>query len=91
MLVWNDATSNPWFLSGWNKEEIWRKTHINALELLAIVAAGWTVGKEFLQNREVVFFCDNTSAMSAAVHGYATSPDLAALSVRKLRLYIYVV
>ena len=77
MLVWNDATSNPWLLSRWNKEEIWRKTHINALELLAIVAA---VGKEFLQNREVVFFCDNTSAMSAAVHGYARSPDLAALS-----------
>jgi len=29
-----------------------------------------------LQNREVVFFCDNTSAMSAAVHGYARSLDL---------------
>jgi hypothetical protein len=80
MSVWNDATSNPWLLSRWNKEEIQRKTHINALELLAIVAAVWTVGKEFLQNREVVFFCDNTSAMSAAVHGYARSPDLAALS-----------
>jgi len=38
------------------------------------------VEKEFLQNREVVFFCDNTSAMSAAVHGYARSPNLAALS-----------
>jgi len=50
------------------------------LELLAIVAAVWTVGKEFLQNREVVFFCDNTSAMPAAVHGYARSPDLVALS-----------
>jgi len=80
MSVWNDATSNPWLLSGWDREEIRRKTHINALELLAIVAAVWTVGKEFLQNREVVFFCDNTSAMSAAVHGYARSPDLAALS-----------
>ena len=78
--VWNDATSNPWLFSGWDKEEIRRKTHINALELLAIVAAVWTVGKEFLQNREVVFFCDNTSAMSAAVHGYARSPDLVALS-----------
>jgi len=54
-------------------EQSQRKTHINALELLAIVAA---VGKEFLQNREVVFFCDNTSAMSAAVYG----SDLAALS-----------
>jgi len=80
MLVWNDAASNPWLLSGWDREEIQRKTHINALELLAIVAVVWTVGKEFLQNREVVFFCDNTSDMSAAVHGYARSPDLAALS-----------
>jgi len=68
MSVWNDATSSPWLLSGWDREEIRRKTHINALELLAIVAVVWTVGKEFLQNREVVFFCDNTSAMSAAVH-----------------------
>jgi len=41
MSVWNDATSNPWLLSRWNKEEIRRKTHINALELLAIVAAVW--------------------------------------------------
>jgi len=67
MSVWNDATSNPWLLSRWNKEEIRRKMHINALELLAIVTAVWTVGKEFLQNRGVIFFCDNTSAMSAAV------------------------
>jgi len=51
-----------------------------ALKLLAIVAAVWTAGNEFLQNREVVFFCDNTSAMSAAVHGYARSQDFAALS-----------
>ena len=33
-----------------------------------------------MQNREVVFLCDNTSVMSTAVHGYARSPDLAALS-----------
>ena len=80
MLVWNDATSNSWLLIGWNKEEIQRKTHINTPELLAIVAAVWTVGKEFLQNREVVFFCDNSSAMSAAVHGYARFPHPATLS-----------
>ena len=63
-------------------EEIQRKTYINVLELLAIVETVWTVGKEFLQNREVVFFCDNTSVMSLAapVHSYARSPDLATLS-----------
>jgi len=51
MSVWNDATSNPWLLIGWNQEEIRRKTHINVLEVLAIVAAVWTVGAEILQNR----------------------------------------
>lgn len=80
MSIWDDPTCNPWLLSGWTNEEKKRKTHINALELLAIVAAVWTVGERFLKNRQVVFFCDNTSAMSAAVHGYARSPDMAALS-----------
>ena len=79
MLVWNDA---PLIhdSSADGTEEIQRKTYINALELLAIVATVWTVGKEFLQNREVVFFFDNISYMSAAVHGYArtslSSPTL---------------
>ena len=54
--VWNDATSNPWLLSRWNKEEIWRKTHINALELLAIVAAVWTVGKSFSKTARLFSF-----------------------------------
>ena len=80
MTVWDDPSCNPWLLSGWANPWKKRKTHINALELLAIVAAVWTVGKQFLQGRQVVFFCDNTSAMSAAVHGYARSPDMAALS-----------
>jgi len=39
MSVWSDVTSNLWLLSGWDTEEIRRKTHINALKLLAIVAA----------------------------------------------------
>jgi len=56
MSVWNDTTSNPWLLSGWNKEEIQRKTHINALELLAIVAAVWTVGKSFSKTARLFSF-----------------------------------
>ena len=70
MTVWDDLSCNPWLLSGWANP--WtrkkRKTHINALELLAIVTAVWTVGKQFLQGRQVAFSCDNTSAMSAALH-----------------------
>ena len=46
----------------------------------ALIAAVWTVGSSMLQDREVLFFCDNTAAMSAAVHGYARSPNLAPLS-----------
>ena len=33
-----------------------------------------------LQHREVVFFCDNSSALSAAVNGYTRSPHMASLS-----------
>ena len=55
-------------------------THINSLELLAILAAVWTVGPSLLKGREVLFFCDNTSAMSAAVNGYARSPNMAPIS-----------
>ena len=44
------------------------------------MAAVWTFGEPHLAGREVLFFCDSTSAMSAAVHGYAKKPHLAALS-----------
>jgi len=77
MSVWNDDTSNPWLLNRWNKEEIQRKTHINALELLAIVAAVWTVGKEFLQNCGVVFFVITPlpcQRQCTATPGLRTSP-----------------
>ena len=79
METWNDTTGNPWLL----EESVCRRrnqTHINVLEFLAIVAAVWTIGPDMLRDRDVVFFCDNTSAMSTAVHGYARSPHMAALS-----------
>jgi len=56
MKVWDDPSCNPWLLSGWANPWKKRKTHINALELLAIVVAVWTVDKQFLQGRQVVFF-----------------------------------
>ena len=73
----NHLCPNPWLL-----RELSQKSgaHINSLELLAILAVVWTVGPQLLQGRDVLFFCDNTSAMSAAVHGYARSPHMGALS-----------
>ena len=50
---------------------------INQLELLSILCSVLTLGSKFLQNRQVVFFCDNTSALSAAVHGYSKVTDMA--------------
>jgi hypothetical protein len=79
MEKWNELDANPWLLREFAGDHT-LQTHINSMELLAILAAVWTVGPDMLQDREVLFFCDNTSAMSAAVHGYARSPNMAALS-----------
>jgi len=79
METWNDTACNPWLLEESDCKKR-NQTHINVLELLAIVAAVWTMGPDMLRGRDVVFFCDNTSAMSAAVHGYARTPHMAALS-----------
>jgi hypothetical protein len=79
MEKWNALDENPWFLREFTGNQT-PQTHINSMELLAILTAVWTVGPDMLQDREVLFFCDNTSAMSAAVHGYARSPNMAGLS-----------
>jgi len=50
------------------------------LELLPILAVVWSVGRELLEDRDVLFVCDNTSDMSAAVHGYARSSRMGTLS-----------
>ena len=57
-----------------------RETQINQLELLGILCAVETFGETHLQGRDVLFLCDNTSALSSAVHGYARNADMAALS-----------
>jgi len=46
-----------------------------------------TLGAKFLQNRQVVFFCDNTSALSAAVHGYSKATDMANMT-NELHLHL---
>ena len=57
-----------------------RETQINQLELLTILCAVLTFGDSHMRGRDVLFFCDNCSALCAAVHGYARSTDMALLS-----------
>ena len=52
---------------------------INQAELLAMVAARLTFPDVFY-GRSVLHFVDNTSALSAAVHGYSSKPDMAVLT-----------
>ena len=37
-------------------------------------------GPQYMRNRQVLFFVDNTSCLAACVHGYVRSPYLTALS-----------
>ena len=56
-----------------------RKTQIHHFEMLAILCAVVTFG-DLLRDRRVLFFCDSTTAMSAAVHGTGRSADMCALA-----------
>lgn len=51
MTAWKSPGTNQWLLReiAGNQEQ---QTHINALELLAILSEVWTVGADLLQNRE---------------------------------------
>jgi len=44
-------------------------------ELIAAIAAYFTVPDRFRHGREVIHFIDNTGALSALVNGYASKPD----------------
>ena len=56
-----------------------RDAIINHPELLAIECAFLTFG-DIVRGRKVLFFGDNTSSLSAVVHGYSASPELGRLS-----------
>ena len=79
MEKWAEPGENPWLMRELVGEKD-KDTHINAMELLGLLAVVWTLGPEVLTGRDVLMFCDNTAAMSATVHGYARSPNLAAIS-----------
>ena len=75
----DEMTYTPWLM----RDKVGEKdkdTHINAMELLGLLAVVWTLGPEVLTGRDVLMFCDNTAVMSATVHGYAHSPNLVAFS-----------
>ena len=53
-------------------------TYITQCELVAAVAVFYTL-PHLLRDRAIIHFIDNTGALSALVHGYASKPDLARL------------
>jgi len=78
--VWDSIAGIPWWLHSDEASDTRRRQHINALELLAVVAAVFTYGPSYMRDRQVLFFVDNTACLSACVHGYARSPHMAALA-----------
>ena len=53
---------------------------INQLELLAKLCSVLTLGSKLLQNRQVVFFCDNINPLSATVHWYSKATDMVSMT-----------
>ena len=80
LAIWSSIDRAPWLLHDDLRSVEQQQQHINALELLALVAVVWTCGEQIFRDRQVLFFIDNTAALSAAVNGCAKSPHLAALS-----------
>jgi hypothetical protein len=56
-----------------------KKTKINQCEMLAALVAVMTF-PDLFRDRDVLFFVDNVSTLSACVHGYSARPEMGALS-----------
>ena len=56
-----------------------KKTKINQCEMLAALVAVMTF-PDLFRDRDVLFYVDNVSALSACVHGYSARPEMGALS-----------
>ena len=83
-----DSPSNPIFISGctvppelmdWFRSYADRKTQIDGLEILAALTTILTF-PELFENREVLFFLDNLTALKVTVNGFNCHLDLACLS-----------
>ena len=62
METWKAPEYNPWLFQELAGERDLH-THINAMELLGLLAVVWKLSEEVLQDREALMFCDNTAAM----------------------------
>ena len=65
-----------WILEGFDKRH---KTLISQLELLAVIAANLTFA-HLLTKQRVMYFEDNTTALSAMIYGYSSKEDMARLA-----------
>ena len=71
-----------------------KRTYIAQGELIVAVALYYTL-PDLVRDRAVMHFIDNTVALSAIVHGYASKPDLGAMvnalheAMMDLRCYIW--
>ena len=85
IVVFDSSTGHSWWCA--LRVPSWlcacledRVTQIHHFELLAVLCAVTTFGDTLMRDRNVLFFCDSTTAMSAAVHGTARSADMCALT-----------
>jgi len=65
-----------WLIETWScaiiSNRIFRQ-HINGLELRDVLAVVSTFGPQYMRNRQVLFFVDNTVYLTACVDGYDRS------------------
>ena len=72
----SDMVLPPWV---WDLLSPVQKVLIMQAEMLAPLAALFSLPKVF-SGRKVILFIDNTGALSALLHGYASKPDCAAIA-----------
>ena len=86
LAIWSSIVRAPWLTHDDLRSDEKQQQHINALELLALVAVVWTCGEQIFRDRQVLLFIDNTAALSAAASGCAKSPHLATIEHTSLVL-----
>ena len=83
VLFIDPVTGTRWSSAGtcppWLREKFPNEHVINQLEMLALLF-GIITYADCLRGRKVLFFVDNTTAISAVVHGYSRKADLAVLA-----------
>ena len=75
-ILYTAKTVPLWILKGLDKNH---KTLISQLELLAVITANLTFA-EHIANQRVLYFEDNTCALSAMIHGSSSKTDMARLA-----------